>query len=176
MKIETKSDEKIKPVNCCVPVPIPLHLRKAADKELKALLDAGVLEKYHHWTPWLSKGLFVVKKPDSERGEVICRLVADFFQVHQVLETPNYPNKGSRTLLKQIDSKAKVFATLNFSSGYYQVPIKKEDQDLCAILLPQGQFRLCRTANSTKPAGDIFNIVSDPELHRISWASGHRNG
>ena len=27
------------------PVPLSIHLRKAADKELKALLDAGVLEK-----------------------------------------------------------------------------------------------------------------------------------
>ena len=42
--IETRKDDKIKPVYCRTPVPVPIHLRKAAEKKLKALLDAGVLD------------------------------------------------------------------------------------------------------------------------------------
>ena len=57
-----------------------------------------------------------------------------------------------------------MFATLDFSSGYYQVPIQEEDSDLFAFLLPQGKFRFTRNPQGTKPAGYIFNIVSDEEL------------
>ena len=32
------------------PAPIPVHLRQAAEKELKRYLDAGVLEECNHAT------------------------------------------------------------------------------------------------------------------------------
>ena len=71
-------------------------------------------------------------------------------------------------MLKQIDLKARVFATLDFSSGYYQVPIKKEDGDLFAILLQRGKYRFCRTTQGSKLAGNIFIIASDPELREMA--------
>ena len=85
LKIETKKDRKIKPVNRRVPIPIPIHLHKAANKELQDYLEAGIVEKCHHSTPWLSPGLFIAKKPDPKTGEVRCRLVADFSPVNRIL-------------------------------------------------------------------------------------------
>ena len=35
VKIEKTNDRNIKPVNCRTPIPVQLHLRKAADQELK---------------------------------------------------------------------------------------------------------------------------------------------
>ena len=78
VKIEKKKDRNIKPVNCRTPIPIQLHLRKAANQELKDFVKAGIVEKCHHWTPWLCCGMFIPKKPDKETEEIKVRLVADF--------------------------------------------------------------------------------------------------
>ena len=114
--------------------------------------------------------MFISKKPDEETEEVKVRLVADFSPVNRVLQTPNYPNKGSSAHLKMINPKSKAFATLDFSSGYYQIPFPEKDRDLFAFLLPQGKFRFTRLPKGTKPAGDIFNIISDEELRELGQA------
>ena len=67
------------------------------------------------------------------------RLIADFSPVNRVLKSPNYPSEGSDAHLKQINPDAKVFCTMDFSHGYYQVEISKKDRDLFAFLVPQGK-------------------------------------
>ena len=103
--------------------------------------------------------MFVPMKPDEKTGEVKCRLLADFTPVNRI-PTQNFPNEGSSAHLKQINPKSRVFETLYFSLGYYQIPIHEKDRDLFAFLLPQGKFRFTRNPQGTKSAGDIFNIVS----------------
>ena len=164
VKIEKKKDKNIKPVNCRTPIPIPIHLRKPANVELKGYLEAGIIERRNHWTPWLCRGMFIPKKQDEETGEIKVRLVAEFSPVNETLESPNIPNEGSSAHLKEIDPNARCFATLDFRSGYYQIEIPEEDGDLFAFVLPQGKFRFTRNPQGTKPAGNIFNIVSNEEL------------
>ena len=95
------------------------------------------------------------------------RLVADFKDVNMVIKSPNYPNEGSESLLKQIDPEAQVFCTLDFSHGYYQVEIDKRDHDLFSFVIPQGKYRFCRLAQGSKPASDLFNIITDDEIRSI---------
>merc|ERR1712081_79851 len=113
-----------------------------------------------------SRGLFVSKKQE-EGKELKVRLVADFKDVNMVLKSPNYPNEGSESLLKQIDPEAQVFCTLDFSHGYYQVEIDKRDRDLFSFLVPQGKYRFCRLAQGSKPASNLFNIIIDDEIRSI---------
>ena len=129
MKIETKKDQNIKPINCRTPILVQLHFRKAADQEIKDFLKAGIIEKCHHFTPWLSRGMFIRKKRDEETQQVKVRLVADFSPVNRILQSPNYPNEGSSSHLKIINPRAKASATLDSSSGYYQIPIKEKDRE-----------------------------------------------
>ena len=146
-------------------------MRSAANKELANLVNSGVLEPCNHHTDYVSRGLFVPKNLEEEEPQV--RLVADFSQVNQILNRPNYPNEGSAQLLKMIDPKHRIFATLDFSSGYYQVFLPEEYCDLFAILLPQGKFRFVRLPQGSSPASDIFNIVSDEDLRDLE--NVHKN-
>merc|ERR1711954_327478 len=130
-------------------------------------LRAGIIKRCHHHTPWLSRGLFIGKKKEKDSQEVKVRLVADFKDVNRVLKSPNYPNEGSVAHLKQIDPSAKVFCTMDISHGYYQVEISEKDRDLFAFLVPQGKYRFCRLPQGSKPASDLFNIISDPEIRSI---------
>ena len=98
------------------------------------------------------------------------KIKADFSPVNHVLQTPNYPNEGNSAHLKMINHKSKVIATLDFSSGYYQIPIPEKDRDLFAFLLPQGKFRFTGLPQGTKPARDIFDIISNEELREVKQA------
>ena len=166
VRIVTIKNSKVKPINCRVPAPVPAHYRKSADKQIRDFLRAGIIERCHHHTPWLSRGLFIGKKQE-EGKELKVRLVADFKDVNMVLKSPNYPNEGSESLLKQIDPEAEVFCTLDFSHGYYQVEIDKRDRDLFSFVVPQGKYRFCRLAQGSKPASDLFNIITDDEIRSI---------
>merc|ERR1711954_455845 len=149
------------------PVPVPDHYRKSADKQIGDFLRPGIIKRCHHHTPWLSRGLFIGKKNKKDSQEVKVRLVADFSLVNRVLKSPNYPNKGSDAHLKQISPEARVFCTMDFSHGYYQVPIREKDHNLFAFLVPQGKYRFCRLPQGSKPTSDLFNIISDPEIRNI---------
>merc|ERR1711954_529444 len=59
VRIETIKKKKVKPINCRVSAPVPAHYRKASDKLIRDFLKAGIIERCHHHTPWLSRGLFV---------------------------------------------------------------------------------------------------------------------
>ena len=111
--------------------------------------------------------MFTGKKKEEGSQEVKVRLVADFSPVNRILKSPNYPNQGSSAHLKQINPEARAFATLDSNSGYYQVPIREKYRDLFVFLIPQRKYRFCRLPQGSKPASDIFNIVSDPEIRSI---------
>ena len=67
-------ESRVKPLHWTTPKEVPCHLRKAADKELKRCLQAGQIEPCHHYTKWLSRGMFV-GKASKEGEEVKARLV-----------------------------------------------------------------------------------------------------
>ena len=62
VRIETIKGSGVKPINCRTPVPVPAHYRKSADKQIRDFLRAGIIERCHHHTLWLSRGLFIRKK------------------------------------------------------------------------------------------------------------------
>ena len=61
LRVEINEEANIKPTNCMSPADIPIHLRKAADKELKEALEAGFLDPCIHATKWCSRSFFVEK-------------------------------------------------------------------------------------------------------------------
>ena len=98
------------------PKEVPIHLRKAADKELKRCLEAGQLEPCHHYTKWMSRGLFE-GKPTKEGEPIKARMVADFRVLNKALKRPNYPLEGSSQLIKQVNHRHKYWVTLDFNQG-----------------------------------------------------------
>ena len=61
LKMEINENANICPRNCMSPAEILLHLRKAADAELKDALEAGFIEPCTHAKAWWSRSFFVEK-------------------------------------------------------------------------------------------------------------------
>ena len=91
-RIEIK-DPDAKPLHFNTPKEVPAHLRRAANKELKRCLEAGQLEPCHHFTKWLSRGMFVAK-PSKPGESVKARLVSDFRILNKNLKSPITHWKG----------------------------------------------------------------------------------
>ena len=85
IQIEVKEDVDINPLNVMTPTTLPVHLRKAADLELKKCLAAGVLEPVEHSTSLCSRSFFV-PKPSKPGDPLRCRLVSDFCILNQYLK------------------------------------------------------------------------------------------
>ena len=116
----------VKPVHFTTPKEIQAHLRKSADKELKRCLEAGQLEPCHHYTKWLSRGMFV-EKPAKLGEPLRARMVADFRVLNKALKRPNYPLEGSSQLIKQVNNRHRYWITLDFTSGCHQCALHEED-------------------------------------------------
>ena len=159
VKIKLKK-EFISPSFCSKPFDTPHHLRSMYEKELKRALDAG------HLAPcgldpsaWSSKAFPVVKGDGTS-----CRIVADFKRLNQYIERPVWPTESSQQLLRHINPDARYFATMDLTSGYHQIPLDEESQNLLCISTPMGRFKYLVMAQGVCSASDIFNYLTDGDM------------
>ena len=95
MKGELKAelnDSEVTPTHISTPAYVPVHLRKAADKELARCLNAGVLEPCNHYTDWVSRGMFVPKHT-KEGEEIKVRLVSDLKDLNKKAQEKPLPKR-----------------------------------------------------------------------------------
>ena len=119
---------------------VPAYLKTAAEKELKRMLEGGLLEEAPGYSEHISCGFFVEK--NTRPGEPVkVRLVADFRGINKKLQRPEHPLDNSWGILKRLNPKHQFFAALDFSSGYSQIPLAEESRELFTILFPYGKFR-----------------------------------
>lgn len=149
-----------------VPYPTPRHLQQVADKELKKLLKAGVLEPVEHPTNWCSRSFFVQKNTHGK--EVKALLVSDLRGVNKVLKRIGHPLDGSSHVLKRLNKEDQFYAVCNLSMGYHQLELHPESRNLFAIVLPRGKNRYACMPQGTRPSFDLFNIHTDPQLRGCS--------
>ena len=159
-------EEKLKanpPKTATVPMPIPAHLRKAADNELEDMLDAKFVEPVKGETDSSSRGFFREKQTSKDETRKV-RLVSDFKEINRVIQRPNYPFEGSSQILKRLEPDQVVFACLDMSSGYHQCELAEESRDLFTIILPQGKYRFCVLPQvvSAECNGDRMRTKIDP--------------
>ena len=151
----------VEPTYHQVPFDVPHFLRVPADTELRNLLNAGVLERVEHPTDWCSKAFFV-PKPNSD--PLKARLVADFRQLNRGLRKFHWPSESSSQLLRHLNPKARVWACLDATSGYHQVPVHPDSQDLLTVCTQLGRYKYTRLPMGVTTSSAWFNIVTDGDV------------
>ena len=111
---------------------------KPATTEINEMLRSGVLTKNDEATPWCSQA-FPVQKPGSD--PIKCRWVSDFRNLNKALRRPIWRSESSSQLLRRISPKAKYFACCDATSGFQQIRVDKESQDLLNIVTHMGNFK-----------------------------------
>ena len=113
-------------------------------------------EKFWFQKQWASRA-FPVQKSDPSK----VRIVADFRELNKALVHPNWPTESSNQLLRHIDPKARYFCTIDACSGYHQVRLCPESQDLCTIITQEGRFSYTVTPQGVCSSSDLFNLLTD---------------
>ena len=99
----------------------------------------------------------------KDSGEGV-RIVADFKKLNQAIERPVWPTESSSQLLRHISPSAKYFISLDLTSGYHQVRVDQESQNLLCITTPMGRYRYTVLGQGITSASDIFNLLTDGDI------------
>ena len=134
---------------------IPLHWREKAEGIMKMLLDGGMITQQDDPTEWCAPGFFVAKK----NGDL--RLVIDYTRLNKFVHRPVHTFRSTQEILSGIDPDSKVFAKLDTTQGYHQVPLDEDSSKLTTFLLPSGRFRFLRAPMGLSCSSDEFCHRSD---------------
>ena len=106
-------------------------------------------------TEWCAPGFFVAKK----NGDL--RLVIDYTRLNKYVRCQIHTFPSTQEMLSGIDPDSTVFAKLNETQGYHQVPLDEDSSKLTRFPLPSGRFRFLRAPMGLSCSRDEFCHRSD---------------
>ncbi len=136
----------------------PLAKREAIEKQIKEMLDAGVIEPSA--SPWASPVTLVPKSDGS------LRFCVDYRGLNNVTRKDRYPSVLIQDIFDQLDG-ATIFTTLDLQSGYWQLAVAPEDQPKTAFVCHRGQFSFRRMPFGLCNAPAVFQRAMDGVLHGL---------
>ena len=135
---------------------IPQAFRDEFKKTLMEMKEAGMIVDSK--SPWCSP-VRLVKKPDGS-----IRVCVDFRKVNNVTVKDSFPIPKIEDIFSHL-AKAKIFSTIDMTSGYYQVKMDKDSMPYTAfasqwgfyeyVVMPMGLTNACATFQR------LMNMVLD---------------
>ena len=141
------------------PYPLPYNVRKEVEKEVQQMLELNVIEPSE--SPY-SSPLHLVKKKDGTYRPVI-----DFRKLNKVTvfdsePMPNPDEKFSKLVM------AKYFSKLDFTKGFWQIPMREEEKDKTSFNCTLGAFRFTKMPFGLVNSGAAYNRMMRKLLHGLA--------
>ena len=152
-------DESVKP-NIAPTRRIPTALKDKFKQELDRLEELGVIAKVEKPTPWVSNVVVATKKS----GDL--RICIDPKPLNAALKRERYQLPILDDILPEL-SKAKVFSTVDFRSGFWHCVLDEESSLLTTFSTPHGRYRWCRLPFGLAVSSEIFQKRVDQVLDRL---------
>ena len=141
---------------------VPLYWREKAEKVVNKLIKERVITRQDEPTEWCAPGFFVIKK----NGDL--RLVIDYTQLNKYVRRPVHTFPSIQDIISRLDPSSRVFAKLDATLGYHQVPLEEESSKLTTFLLPSGRFRFLRAPMGLSCSSDEFCRRLDKVIEGLS--------
>ena len=132
-----------------------------ADKEKQAIEDMkakGVIR--NSVSPWASPICLVTKKDGG------VRLCVDYRKVNELVKPDGFPLPRVQDCLDAV-AGSKWFSTFDLTSGYYQIPLKKEDIPKSAFVCKYGHFEMTRMPFGLNSAASTFQRTMELALQGL---------
>uniref|UniRef100_A0A0A9YGK9 RNA-directed DNA polymerase n=1 Tax=Lygus hesperus TaxID=30085 RepID=A0A0A9YGK9_LYGHE len=136
------------PYAISTPRAVPLPLMKLVEEELKDMVSKKVIAPVEGATEWCAP-MVVVPKPN---GKV--RICVNLTKLNQNVKRRFHPIPKLDHCFAKL-SGAKIFSKLDANSGFWQIPLSEECQELTTFLSPMGRFKFLKLP---------FGITSAPEV------------
>jgi len=157
-RIDTGNARPVKQAPRRVPAALIDEEKQAVDQ----LLKQGVIQESS--SPWASPIVLVKKK----NGKV--RACIDYRKLNAVTVKDAYPIPSTQECLDAL-SGAVYFSTLDMTSGYNQIPVRKEDIPKTALVTRQGLFEFKTMPFGLTNAPATFQHVMEIAMRGLQWTS-----
>ena len=153
-QVTLHTDKNVKPV--CQPArPIPFHLRKKCEQELREMEAEGIIEEHSGPCPWLSN---LVLSPKDDGGT---RITVDMREPNKCIKPTNIPIVRPEEIKAQL-SQYKVFSKLDFKQAFHQLPLDEESRKLTVFHAGNRLMRYTRLTMGCMPASGELSKALRP--------------
>jgi len=113
------------------PYPVAPHHQPELDRQIKALLDAGIIRR--SFSPYSAPVLFTPKKDGT------MRMVVDYRQLNSQTIRDRFPTPTAGDLIAKTRG-AKLFSKIDLQSGFHQLRMREADMHKTAFATPSGLY------------------------------------
>ena len=132
-----------------------------------SMLQAGVIVPSA--SPWASPILLVDKPKDTKRaGKPIYRFCVDFRRLNSITKKNSHPLPNITEVIDGLGG-AKIFSSLDLKSGYWQIPLKKEDMEKTAFTTGDALYEFTRVPFGLANAPSAFANLIGAVLHGLQY-------
>ena len=159
-KIELTTSEPIR----VKPYPIPYAKRTTIEEEVQKMLKAGVIEpsRSDYNSP-----VVIVKKKDGTN-----RFCIDFRKINSVTRFDTEPMDNYEDIIARTGND-NIFSKLDFSKGYWQIPMEESSKRYTAFTTPTGSYQFRRNPFGLVNSGSAFNRVARKLLAGIEHVDAY---
>lgn len=134
--------------------------RSVIEKEVQDMLSRNIIRPSS--SPWASPVVLVTKKDGS------IRFCVDYRRLNKVTRRDVYPMPRIDDALDCLQS-ASYFSSLDLRSGYWQIPMAKEDVEKTAFTTPDGLYEFLVMPFGLCNAPATFERMMDSVLRGLRW-------
>ena len=157
------------------PYPVPYALYPDMEKEIKAMLEMGIIEPSD--SPYCSP-IVIVKKSDGT-----ARYCQDMRQINKITRFDCESIPDIEAIYAKC-AKDKYFSKLDFCKGYWQIPLEEKSKEITAFSTPFGHYQYRMMSFGLVNSGatyskmmrkllrgtpNVDNFVDDVLSHTAGW-------
>ena len=146
------------------PYPVPYAKNEIIKKEIENMTKWGIIEPSN--SPYNSPIVLVLKKDNSHR------FCIDFRKLNAVTEFDSEPMGDQKQILSKLKDDCH-FTKLDFSKGYWQIPLEENTRPMTAFSTSEGSFQFCRMPFGLINSGATFNRVMRKVLKGINHVDNY---
>ena len=134
--------------------------RKAMKKIVEDLEDAKLIEPTHSY--WAAPSILVKKKDGSNR------LVVDYRGLNKQIEKTSWPLPRINDIIDSLVGNC-YFSIIDLTSGYFQMALDEESQNVTAFVTPMGLYKWKRLPMGLASAQGAFQNLMEFIMSGLSY-------